>query len=79
MEQTKKRRSVPVGRRRTLQASRPSWVSGAARLVDLGGNFDRYRFTNVREEFGEDAMVGDLAKVGLRLAAAMRRIEERYR
>lgn len=79
MEQTQKRRDVLVGRRRIFQASRPSWVSGAARLVDLGGNFDRYRFTNVREEFGEDAMADDLAKIGLRLAAAMRRIEERYR
>ena len=63
-------------RRRALQTARPSWISGAARLVDLGGTFDRYGLARLSSAFGEQALLRDWEKVGLRLSNAMRRVEE---
>jgi hypothetical protein len=58
------RRIVFRARKRTLVAARPSWASGAARLVDLGGVFDRYALQTSPAKTVAEALASDWAMVG---------------
>ena len=69
------RRKVSLARRRTLVAARPSWVSGAARLVDLGGTFDRYFIGHLPPRNGEAALARDWEQVGSDIASAMHLVD----
>lgn len=52
----------------------PSIWSGTARLVDLGGVFDRYNYSSSNEEADQRALASDWAQVGHDLYLAARRV-----
>lgn len=50
--------------------AQPSWLSGAARTLDLGGTFDRYNVSPSPEEADARAIANDWMTVGCDLAIA---------
>jgi hypothetical protein len=44
--------------------ARPSFVSGAARVLDMGGTFDEYNSSETSDEADARALWGDWAVVG---------------
>jgi hypothetical protein len=52
----------------------PSYLSGAARLVDLGGVFDKYNQSQNEQQADGRAMASDWFSVGNDLRTAMRRM-----
>jgi hypothetical protein len=65
------RRIVLRARSRKLVAARPSWASGAARLLDLGGTFDSFALQVTPHKTDAEAIAADWAAVGADLASAM--------
>ena len=55
--------------------STPSWVSGAARLVDLGGVFDRYKTSRSVRVADAQALKNDWDVVGSALQGAMHQMD----
>ena len=53
--------------------AQPSYVSGAARLVDLGGVFDKYNKSDTEEQADSRALASDWAIVGHDLELALDR------
>ncbi|HXE09291.1 MAG TPA: hypothetical protein VN612_15415 [Acidobacteriaceae bacterium] len=51
--------------------AQPSYVSGAARLVDLGGVFDKYNKSNSEQEADSRALASDWAAIGNDLSLAL--------
>lgn len=49
----------------------PSFASGAARLLDFGGTFDRYNNSATPKEADLNAMIADWAMVGDDICDAM--------
>lgn len=52
----------------------PSAWSGAARLIDLGGVFDRYNYSSSDAEADRRALVSDWAHIGHDLTLAVRSV-----
>ena len=52
--------------------SRPSFLSGAARLVDLGGTFDRYQTSASPAQADSRALAQDWQSTGKALRKALR-------
>lgn len=52
----------------------PSFLSGAARLVDLGGTFDAYNYSASDEGSDARALASDLSQVGRDLFRSARRV-----
>ena len=42
----------------------PSWLSGAARALDMGGTFDRYNFSRTGTEADRRAIASDWHRIG---------------
>ena len=57
----------------------PSWLSGAARVIDLGGHFDEYNECADGVEADHKALFADWRVVGESLANAMKafRLEQK--
>ena len=53
----------------------PSFLTGAARLVDLGGVFDKYNSSASEEEADSRALASDWSVVGDDLRKAMDQME----
>ena len=49
----------------------PSWISGAARVLDIGGTLNEYNFSENPAEADYLAIASDWAAVGLDLQAAI--------
>jgi len=54
--------------------SRPSFLSGAARLVDLGGVFDKYNRTQTEEQADGRALASDWLSIGQDLQIALQKM-----
>jgi hypothetical protein len=54
--------------------AQPSVLSGAARLVDLGGVFDKYNRSQTEQQADGRALASDWSSVGDDLRAAMQRM-----
>ena len=54
----------------------PSYLSGIARTLDLGGTFDSYNESSTGEEADRRAISADWRMVGQDLREAMRRFDE---
>jgi hypothetical protein len=52
----------------------PSFMSGAARLVDLGGVFDKYNRSQTEEQADGRALTSDWSSVGYDLRTAVQRM-----
>ena len=57
-------------RKQMLSAARPTWISGAARLVDLGGVFDRYLMRSGQAPSPAANLARDWQVVGERITKA---------
>ena len=53
----------------------PSFLTGAARLVDLGGVFDKYNQSESEEEADSRALASDWLVVGEDLRKAMNKMD----
>ena len=53
----------------------PSWISGAARILDLGGTFNEYNFSESPEEADFLALASDWAAVDIDLKTAIERFK----
>jgi hypothetical protein len=51
--------------------ARPSFLSGVARVLDLGGTFDGYNHSESEEDADLRALLGDWAAVGADLQRAI--------
>lgn len=49
----------------------PSWISGASRILDLGGTFNEYNFSESPEEADFLALASDWAVVEIDLKSAI--------
>jgi hypothetical protein len=58
--------------------AQPSFASGAARLVDLGGVFDKYNRSDTERQADERALGSDWATVGADLESALGRAAQEY-
>lgn len=54
----------------------PSFLTGAARLVDLGGVFDKYNGSGSEEEADSRALASDWLVVGDDLRKAMENVDK---
>jgi hypothetical protein len=54
----------------------PSFVGGAARVLDLGGTFDRYNISPTPADADHRALVGDWNMVGQDLREAIEKVKE---
>jgi hypothetical protein len=70
------RRNLLSARKISIVASRPSWVSGAARLVDLGGVFDHYAVRISPAKTDAEAIAGDWAHVGADLTYSLQTFQK---
>ena len=54
--------------------ARPSFVSGVARVLDLGGTFDQYNSSATPGEADARALAGDWAVVGENMRIAIEKV-----
>ncbi len=54
--------------------AQPSFLSGAARVLDLGGTFDEYNSSDTPEEADARALWGDWKVVGENLGIAIEEV-----
>ncbi len=54
--------------------AQPSFLSGTARLVDLGGVFDKYNKSQTEQQADSRALASDWSSVGNDLYAAVQQI-----
>lgn len=54
--------------------AQPSFISGAARLVDLGGVFDKYNRSQTEMQADSRALASDWSSVGNDLRDALQRM-----
>jgi hypothetical protein len=54
--------------------AQPSFLSGAARLVDLGGVFDKYSQSQTEQQADSRALASDWTSVGNDLSAALQQM-----
>jgi len=58
--------------------ARPSFVSGAARVLDLCGTFDAYNGSASEEEADQLALATDWAVVGKDMSTVIERVQQAY-
>jgi hypothetical protein len=54
----------------------PSFLSGVARILDLGATFSAYNISRTEEEADRDSIQSDWSAVGHDIRAAMSKIEK---
>jgi len=54
--------------------AQPSFLSGTARLVDLGGVFDKYNRSQTEEQADARALASDWSSIGYDLRITMERM-----
>jgi len=57
--------------RSTFLFAMPSYMSGAARILDMGGTFDEYNSSRTPEEADAKALYADWSVIGQDLLAAV--------